>query len=200
MRATDGKHIKIKHPPGTGSLYYNYKGTYSIVLMAIANARKEFIMIDIGCNGRVSDGGVLFYSKFWEKLQQGRLNLPPPSALPGTVEKYPHAFMKPYPQKKASKEEEIFNRQLSKARSVIECCFGILAAKFGVFQKAMSLSPQKAAKVTAACCYLHNFLMKREQLNQPSNATEDFELSNTDASDFLNTTDSAKTIRDHFCK
>ncbi|XP_036320497.1 uncharacterized protein LOC118734978 [Rhagoletis pomonella] len=66
--AVDGKHVKIKRPNGSGALYYNYKGTYSIVLTAIANAKNEFVMVDIGCNGRVSDGGVLFYTKFWERL------------------------------------------------------------------------------------------------------------------------------------
>ncbi|KAJ8909933.1 hypothetical protein NQ315_005652 [Exocentrus adspersus] len=44
--AIDRKHIRIHPPHGTGAMYYNYKGFYSIVLMA--NATREFIYVD--CN------------------------------------------------------------------------------------------------------------------------------------------------------
>lgn len=37
--------IDGKHPPDRISLNYNYKESYSIVLMAIANAKKELIMV-----------------------------------------------------------------------------------------------------------------------------------------------------------
>jgi len=72
--AIDGKHTAIEIPEHSGALYYNYKGFYSIVLMAVVNARKEFIMVDVGMNGQISDGGVFFYSKFGELLQQGKID------------------------------------------------------------------------------------------------------------------------------
>jgi hypothetical protein len=68
LDAVDGKHVKITQPRGSGSFYWNYKGFTSLVLMSIANANYEFLYFDIGMNGRVSDGGIIENTKFYEKL------------------------------------------------------------------------------------------------------------------------------------
>ena len=74
--------------------------------------------------------------------------------------------MKPYPGNIAGddildNEKFIFNYRLSRARRVVENAFGILVSRFGVFQRQMLLSPEKAQTVTLACCYLHNFLRRK---------------------------------------
>ncbi|PNF30775.1 hypothetical protein B7P43_G06182 [Cryptotermes secundus] len=70
--------------------------------------------------------------------------------------------MKPYSQKCLNEARYEFNKRLSRARVVVENTFGILDSKFGVFQKPISLEPQKAKTIrsTMACCYVHNFLAK----------------------------------------
>ncbi|XP_039968205.1 uncharacterized protein LOC120779972 [Bactrocera tryoni] len=54
--AVDGKNVQIAAPPNSGCKFYNYKGTHRIVLMAVVDAKYNFLYIDVGCNGRVADG------------------------------------------------------------------------------------------------------------------------------------------------
>ncbi|XP_068129597.1 putative nuclease HARBI1 [Hyperolius riggenbachi] len=168
--AIDGKHIRITAPPNSGSYYFNYKGFFSIVLLAVVNAQYEFLYVDIGKNGRVSDGRVIDQSSFYHKLRQNQLNLPSNSE---TFRGLNFAFvaddafalhehvLKPYPIKNLSFEKKIFNYRLSRARRVVENAFGILANRFRVLHTAINLRLDKIDVVVYACCVLHNFLRKQ---------------------------------------
>ena len=46
--AMDGKHIVMQPPGNSGSYYYNYKHTNSIILMAVAGPNYECLYYDIG--------------------------------------------------------------------------------------------------------------------------------------------------------
>ena len=56
--ALDGKYVVRQAPARSESLYYNYKGIFSPVLMALVDADYRFIFVDIGDCGSNSDSGI----------------------------------------------------------------------------------------------------------------------------------------------
>ena len=61
--AIDGKHIALKCPSKSGSVYYNYKSFYSIVLLAMLGAGYKFLFVYVGANGSCSDSGLFLESE-----------------------------------------------------------------------------------------------------------------------------------------
>ncbi|KAB0797132.1 hypothetical protein PPYR_08126 [Photinus pyralis] len=170
LGALDGRHIKFTPPRSDGSYFFNYKGDHSIVLLALADARYKFSYINVGCNGRVSDGGGFKDSALATAMSTNRLNFPPATALPGRIRPVPYvivaddacplkdAIMKPYPFRGLSHDERIFNYRLSRARRIIENAFGILANRFRVLLNPIHLRVTKVETITLACVALHNYL------------------------------------------
>lgn len=82
--AVDGKHIRCVNPKNSGSIYFNYKKFFSIVLMAVVDAEYCFISIDVGAYGREGDSSVFKECPFGKKLYAEILDLPAPAILPNT--------------------------------------------------------------------------------------------------------------------
>ena len=79
--AIDGKHIAMKSPLNSGSLFYNYKGYFSTILMAICDARYVFTLVDIGSYGSNHDSGVFRNSKMGKAFFNNLLSLSEPECL-----------------------------------------------------------------------------------------------------------------------
>ena len=72
----------MKQPFDSGSHYKNYKGTDSIILLAMIGPEYKFLYVDVGVNGRNSDGGVWRKHAFKNALEQNTLNVPTPTVIP----------------------------------------------------------------------------------------------------------------------
>ncbi|XP_028408214.1 uncharacterized protein LOC114530792 [Dendronephthya gigantea] len=77
--AMDGKHIEIQAPPSSGSLFFNYKKSFSIVLLAVCDGNYRFTLVDIGfadyeINGRQVNGE-------WRTIIQNDTSLKPLNSI-----------------------------------------------------------------------------------------------------------------------
>ena len=74
----DGKHVV-----NSGTLFYSYKSFYSIVLLAMFDAKYNFILFDIGQYGTNNDCGVLSKSTMGKLIESKSLNIPEQATLEG---------------------------------------------------------------------------------------------------------------------
>ena len=77
----DGKHIMITSPAKSGTLYYNYKGHFSLNLMALVDANYKFITVDVGDYGSNADGAVFRKSAFGQRFLDNDMDVPPPKTI-----------------------------------------------------------------------------------------------------------------------
>jgi len=117
-------------------------------------------------------------------------------------------LMKPYSRQKLEREHLIFNYRLSRARRIVENAFGIITSRFRILLTTISLQPEKASIIVLCCCYLHNFLSKKNGAVYLRGAAEPDNTSGgvrpSDQMDDLqplkggNCTEDAKQIREKF--
>lgn len=173
--AIDGKHIRLVCPVGSGSMFFNYKDYYSIVLMAIADSSYRFTFVNIGSYGKDCDSSIFKATKLWKSIESGSHNLPTEKCLPGTESpKVPYFFvadaafglhkhlLRPYAGTHLTVEKRIFNYRLCRARRYIECAFGILSNKWRIFHRPLNVQPDFATDIVKACIVLHNYVRNRD--------------------------------------
>jgi hypothetical protein len=178
LGAIDGKHVRIKKPANSGSLYYNYKGYFSIILMALVDSNYKFMWVEVGANGASSDCQIFNDSQLKQRLDEDRLHLPAAYNLRG--DNRPCCFffigddafplrlwmIKPYSRRDLTHAERIFNYRCSRARRVVENAFGILANRFRCMLGTMEQQPQTIQKIVLACVCLHNLMRDRYPTEQ----------------------------------
>lgn len=168
--SVDGKHCQVKCPPKTGSTYFNYLKFFSIVLQGVADADKKFLAIDVGGYGRQHDATTFKSSRLYSRLSRNEFNAPAHMKIPHTDIRLPTFLigdaayplstflMRPYAGRNLPAMQETFNERLSRARKCIECAFGILVRKFGIFGKSIETKESTACLIIKCACILHNFI------------------------------------------
>ncbi|XP_060782726.1 putative nuclease HARBI1 [Neoarius graeffei] len=186
--ALDGKHISIRKPASSGSLYYNHKKFCSIVLLALVDANTKFLWIDVSGLGHQSDAQIFNASELKEFIADGSADLPAAESMTNDDVDVPYfilgddAFglkpylMKPYTRRGLTKEETIFNYRISRGQCVVENAFGILSSRFRCLLTTLQQNPDNCRIIVEACVCLHNLMrMKYPDLQNADMDMEDLE-------------------------
>ena len=109
----------------------------------MCDANYCFTMFDMGQYGSNNNSGVLIGSEMGKKLELGALNIPCATTLNGCLyDPLPHFLVgdeifplktyliHPYPGSALTEKNSVYNYRHSRARRVIENCFGIPAARW----------------------------------------------------------------------
>ena len=169
--AVVGKHIRSKKLNRSGSLFFNYKGYFSLVLLAVVYAGGKFVIVDVGSRGSNNYAGVFSRSEFGKRLIADRLGLPQDTdsdtgllfAFVGD-DAFPLRgnLMKPFPNRQLTHKEELFNYRLSRARNSVECSFGRISQMWHTLLRQMDEPAESATDAVKAIKVLHNFLIIQE--------------------------------------
>ena len=177
LGALDGKHVRIQAPNHSGSLFHNYKGYFSMVLMAICDARYNFIYASVGDFGSNNDCIALANTEVENAFENNCWGLPAAEKITGINDPTPYYLlgdeifplnewlMRPYPGNKMNKlpeAEQIYNLRQSRARMPIENSYGILVARWRIFQKPIAGNYENIQNYVMACICLHNYLRLTE--------------------------------------
>lgn len=120
-----------------------------------------------------SDAGI--YGNSDLNIANGMLDIPEgTSCLSGIDVQMPYFFigdealpigkhlMRPYSGRYLGERKNIFNYRLSRAWSIIENTFGILAKKWDIYNRPIAANPENINKYIMTTICLHNFLRNEE--------------------------------------
>ncbi|XP_054263766.1 uncharacterized protein LOC128987093 [Macrosteles quadrilineatus] len=175
LGSVDGKHIRIVKPAHSGSLFYNYKKYFSLILMAVTDANYKFIFIDVGSYGKCNDSTVFQETVFHQRVEADTLDLPEDKPI-SSLNPVPVPFlfladdafalsrrvMCPYVGKSLDVRRRTYNYRHCRGRRFVECTFGILANKWRILHRALNVEVDFAIEIVKACCILHNYVRDKD--------------------------------------
>ena len=154
--------------------YYNFKNFYSVVLLALVDAKYRFIWASLGAPGNTHDSTYFQSTSHWDETNAGKV-LPDKNVVVDGVEAPPvilgdGAFplsswiMKPHRDAVLTPEKAYFNYRLSRARMITEGTFGKLKGRFRVLFRKCEGKKETVKIMGLACVILHNLCIDKEDI------------------------------------
>lgn len=80
-------------PQQTESIYFNFKGYFSVLLQGIANTNYKLIAVEVGAYDKQSDGGTFSDSNVYKRFEANTLNIPENENIPTTYISAPFVLL-----------------------------------------------------------------------------------------------------------
>ncbi|GJT22796.1 ALP1-like protein [Tanacetum coccineum] len=172
--ALDGTYIKCLVPLEEKPRYRTRKGEIATNVLGVCSPDMQFIFVLPGWEGSAADGRVLR-----DALDRPNgLKVPRPCYyLVDAGYTNGEGFLAPFRGQRyhlndwrdghqPTTPKELYNMKHSSARNVIERCFGILKARWGILRDNSYYPIELKNRIIMACCLLHNFI-RQEMPNDP---------------------------------
>ncbi|KAE8894593.1 hypothetical protein PF003_g21209 [Phytophthora fragariae] len=174
----DGSHIPIAKPTENGTMFYNRKCWYSIVLQAVVDWRGRFCDLDCKWPGRVGDSRVFRNSELARCFPTISAEAETVSILTGaeSCARIPYFLLGDsgyqnmqymvttfeIAETEADAVIASLNKRLSNARYRVECAFGRLKCRWRILLKGIGQDISAAPDIVYALCIIQNFLLDRK--------------------------------------
>ena len=129
------RYIHMHCPSGKVTLFHNYKGFFSLVLLALYDAKYYFHLVDTGQHGSNNDSSMLNYSEIEinllpaKNLKSCSFELLPSDMIEDEICLLKAWLMHAHPDRLAE-EQLVFCYWQSRVGRVIENAFGILVSRW----------------------------------------------------------------------
>ena len=176
----DGCHLLLKCPArGLEACkeYYNFKNFYSIISMAMVDAKYHFIRASCGYPGNSYDSSIFKSTKVLEDMTDGEI-IPQigkdiggvtvsPLILGDLAFRFKPWLMKPFINAVFTPVRSNFNYCLSRACMVVECAYGQLKGCWKILLRKCESTPVELRSACLACIVLHSICISHgESLNR----------------------------------
>jgi len=173
--AVDGSHIPIKAPAINHEDYFNRKHFYSYVVQGVVDSSGLYMSVSTGYPGSMHDARILRLSELYDAAENEQILMEPTFDINGTVLRplilgdtaYPLKtwLLRPFKDNGAlDQHQRHYNKELSKARVVVEHAFGHTKNRWRILQKRLDDQSDRVPDTIIACCVLHNICMLRGDL------------------------------------
>lgn len=205
--AMDGSHIPIPAPPGRDmAAYFNYKGFYSVILLAIVDNAGLFRWICVGPPGSSGDAGVWKWCKLSKEIVADQLlpELHRKIIFRGRYILGDSAFansdwlLTPF-DAPSTRFQRFFNYKHSQTRFIVEHAFGRLKRKFMCLKNRMYFKIEKVPGVVQTCVALYNFILVHEGVGKNEAFVDDHKTRRSRGSRSTQSAAEAGGSRDREC-
>lgn len=179
--ALDGWLVKIECPsmkkdgvenPGG---YFSRKGFYALNVQAIVDKKKRILWMYLGAKGGEHDSAAFKSSNLYEILEnmfldsngtmhKNHMNIPFYVIGDSAYSLRPF-LMVPFDNALPHSAEDTFNFILSSSRINVECAFGEIDARWGIFWRPLKFDLDKQRNIIDASFRLHNFILDHKERN-----------------------------------